>query len=62
MSQSEFSHTLRRICLCKPGRRATNTNPVPGRRTVHHDIPPHPSVELLWSGPGPGATDDDEGL
>ncbi|WP_196770700.1 hypothetical protein [Mycobacterium colombiense] len=56
MSQSEFRH--RRICLRKPSRR---NNPAPGRRTVRHDMPPYPSVELLWRGPGPGATDDDEG-
>ncbi|WP_459968211.1 hypothetical protein [Mycobacterium sp. MUNTM1] len=59
MSQSEFGHPLRRICLCKPGRRATR--PAPGLRTVRHDVPPYPSVELLWSGPGPGPGDDDEG-
>lgn len=59
MNQSEFGHPLRRICLCKPRRRATNQ--ASGRRTVRHDMPPYPSVELLWSGPGPGATDDDEG-
>ncbi len=60
MSPFEFGHPLRRICLRKPSHRATNTNPMPGRRTVRHDMP-HPSVELLWSGPGPGPTDDDEG-
>ncbi|OBB95553.1 hypothetical protein [Mycobacterium sp. 852002-40037_SCH5390672] len=59
MNHSEFGHTLRRICPRKPGRRATN--PVSGRHTARHDMPPHPSVELLWNGPGLGAADDDEG-
>ncbi|MCK8646927.1 hypothetical protein ACRU3B_17575 [Mycobacterium colombiense] len=59
MSESEIGRPLRRICLCKPRRRAAN--PPSGRRTVRHETPPHPSVELLWSGPGPGATDDDDG-
>ncbi|BCZ24913.1 hypothetical protein MYSE111917_16325 [Mycobacterium senriense] len=59
MSQSEFGPPLRRICLRKPSRRATN--PASGRRTVRHDMPPYPSVEQLWSGPGPGAGDDQEG-
>lgn len=58
MSQSEFGHPLRRICRRKPSRRTAK--PPSGRHTVRHDMPPYPSVELLWSGPGPG-TDDDEG-
>ncbi|HEX5255708.1 MAG TPA: hypothetical protein VFW69_17890 [Mycobacterium sp.] len=57
MSPSEFGHPLRRICLRKPSHRATNT--VSERRTVRHDIAPHASVEPLWSGPGPGAADDE---
>ncbi|OBJ09650.1 hypothetical protein A5659_12875 [Mycobacterium sp. 1165196.3] len=57
MSQSEFGHPLRRICRRKPSRRATN--PPSGRNAVRHDMPPHPGIELLWSGPGPGANDDE---
>ncbi|WP_196772678.1 hypothetical protein [Mycobacterium colombiense] len=56
---SQFGHPFRRICRRKPSRRATN--PASDRRTVRHDMPPYPSVELLWSGPGPGTSDDDEG-
>ncbi|WP_406815901.1 hypothetical protein [Mycobacterium sp. M23085] len=59
MSQSEFGHPLRRICLRKSSRRAANPKPASGRHTVRHDVPPYPSVEMLWSGPGPGATDHD---
>ncbi|WP_197516167.1 hypothetical protein [Mycobacterium sp. 1465703.0] len=55
MSQSEFGHPLRRICLHKSGRRAKK----PGAPTARHDVPAHPSVELLWRGPGLGAADDD---
>ncbi|OBH43625.1 hypothetical protein A5682_17855 [Mycobacterium mantenii] len=56
MNQSEFGHPLRRICLRKHGRGAAN--PASGPRTARHDLPPHPSVELLWRGPGPGTDDD----
>lgn len=52
MSHSEFGHKLRRICPHKPTRRGLTT-----RRTVRRDTPPHPTIELLWTGPGPG---DDE--
>ncbi|WP_197512853.1 hypothetical protein [Mycobacterium sp. 852002-10029_SCH5224772] len=52
MSHSEFGHKLRRICRHKPPRRGINT-----RRTVRRDLPPYPTVEMLWTGPGTG---DDE--
>ncbi|MGN6335654.1 hypothetical protein [Mycobacterium sp.] len=53
MSPSEGQ---RRICVHKPSHRA---NTVSDRHTVRHDIGPHVSVEPLWSGPGPAATDDE---
>jgi hypothetical protein len=57
MSPSEFSQ--RRICLHRPSHRATST--VPDRRTGRHDTALNAGVELLWSGPRPAATDEDEG-
>jgi hypothetical protein len=57
MSPSEFSQ--RRLCLHMPSRRATNT--VSDWRTGRHDTALNAGDELLWSGPGPAATDDDEG-
>lgn len=58
MSQSEFGHKLRRICRHGSAGRFTKAGPVPGRRTVRRDIPPDTTIELLWTGPGPGADDD----
>ncbi|MCA2265959.1 hypothetical protein QRB36_20280 [Mycobacterium marseillense] len=52
MSHSEFGHKLRRICSHNPARRGLTT-----RRTVRRDTPPNTTIELLWTGPGPG---DDE--
>ncbi|AFS15072.1 MULTISPECIES: hypothetical protein [Mycobacterium avium complex (MAC)] len=52
MNHSEFGHKLRRICSHNPTRRGLNA-----RRTVRRDAPPNPTIELLWTGPGPG---DDE--
>ncbi len=57
MSHSEFGHKLRRICWHGPARRTTKVNPAPARRTVRRDPPPNATIELLWTGPGPG--DDD---
>lgn len=51
MSHSEFGHKLRRICAHNPARRGLTT-----RRTVRREMPPN-TIELLWTGPGPG---DDE--
>jgi hypothetical protein len=56
MSPSEFGQ--RRICLRKPSHRA---NTVSDRRIVGRDIAPNTCVEPMRSGPGPAATDDDEG-
>lgn len=55
MSHSEFGHKLRRICWHGPARRTAKVNPAP--RTARHDMPPSATIELLWTGPGPG--DDD---
>jgi hypothetical protein len=55
MSPSEFSQ--RRICR-KPSHRA---NTVADRPIVDRDIASDACVEPLLSGPGPAATDDDEG-
>ncbi|WP_197520524.1 hypothetical protein [Mycobacterium sp. E2479] len=55
MSPSEFRP--RRICLRKPSHRAPNT--ASDRRTVRHDIAPSAGGEPLWSGPRPGASDDE---
>lgn len=47
----------RRICRHQPIHRA---NTVSDRRTVRPDIAPNAGVELLWSGPEPAATDDED--
>lgn len=52
MSHSEFGHKLRQICPHNPTRRGLAT-----RRTVRRDTAPNTTIELLWTGPGPG---DDE--